>query len=194
MVVLSQKALCTVPDFSRMSMKADPGMEELVNPMCPLLWQLRRLSWGLLSGSDVSSPINSRLGNSQAQTRKSASFLEPFQSAKNGRKGKEAEGNPGNVQDSSKLQLKERCNHCRQHSIPSMDITARSTPGRCHRASPREGSVGFPTFLLSLKCLFQFNTAWRLSMLAEGSVCPASRPWQVISLVCSASSFIERLI
>lgn len=34
----------TVPDFSRMSMKADPGMEELVNPMCPLLWQLRRLS------------------------------------------------------------------------------------------------------------------------------------------------------
>ena len=99
----SPKAPCPLPDFSRMSMNAVPRREELVNPTCPLLWQLQRLSRGLLSGSDVSLPINSRLRDSQAQTRKSTSFLGPFPPAKKRRKGREAEGNPGDVQNGSKL-------------------------------------------------------------------------------------------
>lgn len=62
----------------------DPGMEALVNPTCTLA--AVEVPMRLHSGSDVSLPINSRPRDSQAQRRKSTSFLEPIQPAKNGRK------------------------------------------------------------------------------------------------------------
>ena len=109
-----------------------------------------RLPWGLLSGSDVTLPINSRLGDSQAQKRKSTIP----------RMGeKEAEGNPRDAQNSSKLWKKNRFNHCRPYPIPP----CRPPPEHHGKSAcwlscsnPRGGKTGLSTFLLSLQHLFQF--------------------------------------
>lgn len=143
-----------------------------MSPMCPFLWQLRRLSRGLLSGSDVSLTINSRLGNSQAQTRKSTSFLRPFPPAKNGRKGKEAEGNPGDVRNNSQVLAEEDTSSMQTPLHPSLQIPPWASwqgPPLGHGTEHPQGKAEWASLPSSLACSVSassFNAAWQLGMLA----------------------------
>lgn len=149
--------------------------------MCPLPWQLRRLSRGLLSGSDVSLPINSRLWNSQAQTRKSTSFLGPFQSAKNGRNGRKAGKKKGEGKQKEALEMfRTAPSSGSRRDLIIVDAT-RSPPSRLlprhHGKVPSledgteypQGKGELASLTSSLVCsasFSSFNTGWWLSMLA----------------------------